>query len=117
MKRAAGLGVALSMLAWATVSAVDQWPRFRGLQAGVADDDPRLPDAWSETENVAWKTDIPGLAWSSPVIWDDHVLVTSAVSDGVEAAPEKGLYDPGDQHGKTRSTSTSRPGRYAGRAS
>ena len=35
MKRAAGLGVALSMLAWATVSAVDQWPRFRGLQAGV----------------------------------------------------------------------------------
>ena len=108
MKRAAGLGVALSMLAWATVSAVDQWPRFRGLQAGVADDDPRLPDAWSETENVAWKTDIPGLAWSSPVIWDDHVLVTSAVSDGVEAAPEKGLYDPGDQHGKTRSKSVNR---------
>ena len=37
--------------------------------------------------------------------WD---FVTSAVSPGVEAAPEKGLYDPGDEHGKTRSTSVNR---------
>jgi hypothetical protein len=88
--------------------AADQWPRFRGTQAGVATDDPALPDRWSETENVVWKVDIPGLAWSSPVVWDDHIFLTSAVSTGAEAAPEKGLYDPGDEHGKTRSTSVNR---------
>ena len=49
---------------------------------------------WSETANVVWKVDVPGLGWSSPVIWGDHVFVTSAISAGEEPAPIKGLYDP-----------------------
>jgi outer membrane protein assembly factor BamB len=89
-------------------AASDQWPRFRGTDAGVAADDPNLPESWSETENIVWKVDIPGLAWSSPVVWDDHIIVTSAISEGQEATPEKGLYDPGDSHGKTRSKSVNR---------
>jgi len=101
--------VALSALALTGVSAADQWPNFRGPQAGVVADDPNLPDSWSETENVVWKTDIPGLAWSSPVVWDDHVIVTAAISAGKEAQPEKGLFDPGDaQHGNTRSSAINR---------
>jgi PQQ-like domain len=103
----ATIGV-LAIVVASRLVAADQWPRFRGTQAGVAADDPALPDRWSETENVAWKIDIPGLAWSSPIVWNDHIFLTSAVSPGVEAAPEKGLYDPGDEHGKTRSTSVNR---------
>src|SRR6185503_15807396 len=90
------------------VFAADEWPRFRGLQAGVADDDPRLPDVWSPTKNIVWKIDLPGLSWSSPVVQGDHIVVSSAISEGKEAAPEKGLYDPGDDHGKTRSTALNR---------
>ena len=56
------------------------WPQFRGAQAGVAADDPRLPDSWTTTENVAWKIDLPGRSWSSPVVWGDHVFVVSAIS-------------------------------------
>jgi outer membrane protein assembly factor BamB len=56
------------------------WPQFRGLHAGVAPDDPRLPDRWSTTENVAWRIDIPGRSWSSPVVWGDHVFVITAVN-------------------------------------
>ncbi len=56
------------------------WPKFRGAQAGVAADDPRLPDRWTTTENVAWRIDLPGRSWSSPVLWDDHVFVVSAVN-------------------------------------
>ena len=56
------------------------WPQFRGPQAGVAPDDPRLPDAWTTTENVAWRIDIPGRSWSSPIVWGDHVFVVSAVN-------------------------------------
>jgi hypothetical protein len=86
------------------VSAVEQWPQFRGTQAGVADDDPALPDRWSETDNVAWKTDIPGLGWSSPIVWGDHVFVTTAVSSGVEPVPAKGLFDPVGDHSRNQST-------------
>jgi len=81
-----------------------QWTKFRGPDAGAVADDPRLPDTWSETTNVTWKTDIPGLGWSSPVVWDDHVFLTTAVSAGEERQPVRGLYDPGAASGATRST-------------
>jgi outer membrane protein assembly factor BamB len=90
------------------VSAVEQWPQFRGTQAGVADDDPALPDRWSETENVVWKTDIPGLGWSSPIVWGDHVFVTTAISSGVEPPPTKGLFDPIGDHSRNRSPAVHR---------
>ena len=96
----------LLALTGATVSA--QWPQFRGLRAGDVPDDPALPDTWSETTNVVWKTDIPGTGWSSPVICDDHVFVTATVSPVAEPRAIKGLYDPGDENGKTRSTAEHR---------
>jgi outer membrane protein assembly factor BamB len=78
------LGVAA--LALRGASAQQQtWPQFRGLLAGVAPDNPVLPDTWSPTENVAWKTAIAGIGWGSPVVWGDHVFVTAAVNTG---APE-----------------------------
>ena len=85
-----------------------EWPQFRGLRAGAVADDPALPDTWSETENVAWTVDIPGLGWSSPVVWGDHIFITSAISAGEERAPVPGLYDPGEGYGKTRSTAEHR---------
>ena len=59
----------------------DNWPRFRGPSGrGIAPDDPTLPLRWSETQNIAWKRNIPGLGWSSPVVWGDRVFLTSASS-------------------------------------
>ena len=100
MTQATILATGLMFLVVSGVSASDEWPQFRGLRAGVAADDPALPDTWSETENVVWKVDIPGLGWSSPVVWGDHVFITTAISEGEEPQPVKGLYDPGDLHGK-----------------
>jgi outer membrane protein assembly factor BamB len=80
----------------ASAQGQPQWPQFRGTAAGVIADDPALPETWSETENIAWKTDIPGLGWSSPVVWDDHIFITSAISEGKEAEPVPGLYDEHD---------------------
>ena len=69
------------------------WPRFRGPNAdGVSADDPRLPDAWSKTENVKWVAAMPGWGLSCPVVWGDKVFLTTVVSDGEKAAPKKGLY-------------------------
>jgi len=64
-----------------------RWQQFRGPQAGVAPDDPRLPDTWTTTENVAWRIDIPGRSWSSPIVWDDHVFVVTAVNTKTPSQP------------------------------
>ena len=63
------------------------WQQFRGPQGGVAPDDPRLPDTWTTTENVAWRIDIPGRSWSSPIVWDDHVFVVTVVNTKTPQQP------------------------------
>ena len=90
------------------VAGQDEWARFRGPAAGVVADDPALPETWSETENVVWTVDIPGLSWSSPVVSGDHIFVTSAISGGDEPDPVKGLYDPGDDNGSRASSNEHR---------
>ncbi|MGH9386667.1 MAG: PQQ-binding-like beta-propeller repeat protein [Vicinamibacterales bacterium] len=69
-----------AVLAAATASSAQNWPQFRGNRAGVAADDARLPDTWSPTENIAWKIDVPGRSWSSPVVWGSHVFVLTAIN-------------------------------------
>jgi outer membrane protein assembly factor BamB len=91
-----------------SASADDQWAGFRGPSAGAVADDPSLPDTWSETQNVIWKADIPGAGWSSPIVWDDHVFVTATIGGAGDPAPIKGLYDPGDENGRMRSTAEHR---------
>ena len=91
MNRLTLMTVALGILMLTSASATDQWPQFRGVNAGVVPDDPSLPETWSSTENVAWRADVPGLGWSSPVVWGEQVFVTSALSTGVTAAPFRGL--------------------------
>jgi len=68
------------LVAAATPGQAQNWPQFRGEHAGVAMDHPSLPETWSETENVVWKIDIPGRGWSSPVVWGEHLFVTTAIN-------------------------------------
>ena len=79
--------LALSMAAGA--SAQTNWPQFRGGVAGVVADDPALPERWGPDENIAWSIDIPGRAWSSPIVWGDHVFVLTVtrVTGGTDAQP------------------------------
>ena len=98
--RSLSLSIAtLALLSIVTLGAAaletDNWPSFRGAEAlAVADDDARLPTTWSTTENVAWKTEIEGLGWSSPVIWGDKIFITTVTSDGDIEEPRMGLYFP-----------------------
>lgn len=77
--------------------ADDSWPQFRGPGARGISDHPGLPDRWSATENVAWKTDLPGRGWSSPVVWGDRVFLTTAISSGDAEAPKQGFYLGGER--------------------
>lgn len=76
-----------------SASTTVNWPQFRGPQAsGVAHGS--APTTWNgETgANVKWKTAIPGLGHSCPIIWGDRVYVTTAISGKQDAELKVGLY-------------------------
>lgn len=77
--------------------APEHWPQFRGPGARGIAAGPNLPDRWSATENIAWKADVPGRAWSSPIVWADRVFLTTAVNTGELESPKKGLYFGGNR--------------------
>lgn len=88
----------LVVLSAGAASSVGNWPSFRGNQASGVADGQNLPDHWDGTRgtNIRWKTRIPGLAHSSPVIWGDRLYVTTAISSRGEATFKHGLYGEGD---------------------
>jgi len=75
----------LSLLAFPPyIRAGDTWPQFRGPDGNGISDATGLPETWSDHENIKWKTDVHGKAWSSPVVWGSQVWMTTATPDGHE---------------------------------
>src|SRR5688572_20561534 len=62
-------------------SGVD-WPQFRGLGASGVAEGFSLPATWNAADgtNVVWKTPIPGLGLSSPIVWKDEVFISTSIS-------------------------------------
>jgi outer membrane protein assembly factor BamB len=60
-------------------SATQDWPQFRGPDGQGHSVERGLPLEWGEARNVRWKSPIAGLGWSSPVVADGKVWLTSAV--------------------------------------
>jgi outer membrane protein assembly factor BamB len=89
--------LSIVMMMLTTTLADEKWAQFRGPGSMGVAEDPNLPDTWSTTENVAWKTEIPGSGWSSPVVWGDNIFVTSVVSTVEGEKPKKGLYFGGER--------------------
>ncbi len=82
----------------APAASTGSWPSFRGPNASGVAEGQHLPDRWDAKsgENILWRTAIPGLAHSSPVVWGDRVFVSSAISSRPNATFKPGLYGDGD---------------------
>jgi outer membrane protein assembly factor BamB len=65
-----------------SLATAENWPRFRGPTGQGTSSETGLPTQWSADENIAWKAEIPGEGWSSPVVFDDRVFVTSTSDEG-----------------------------------
>ncbi|HEY5315210.1 MAG TPA: PQQ-binding-like beta-propeller repeat protein [Pirellulales bacterium] len=81
--RAAAAGGKLEIVLPAP-GADEQWPRFRGPTGQGNSTAQNLPLHWSATENVVWKSKLPGSGNSSPIIWQDRLFVTSAGEQGTQ---------------------------------
>lgn len=77
--RVFGLVCAMVFGALASLSAEPNWPGWRGHRGAGVSQEAALPDAWSPTSRIAWKTPIPGRAHSSPIVWGDRLFVTTAI--------------------------------------
>ena len=88
------------LLAFGLISAQDtpsgsvNWPSFRGPNASGIAEGYALPTSWNveSSENIRWKTPIPGLGLSSPIVWENRIFISTAIG-GQGSPPLKiGLY-------------------------
>lgn len=67
-------------------SAADSWSEFRGPSAnGIADADASVPLEWSREKNITFRTALPGQGWSSPVVADGRIYLTTAIAKNEKA--------------------------------
>ena len=95
------LAMCSPLLALAAAPQGVHWPAFRGQEAGGLSFGYPTPTTWDveESKHIKWKTPIPGLGHSSPVIWGDRIYLTSAISGKPSPPLKVGLYgdiDPVD---------------------
>jgi outer membrane protein assembly factor BamB len=89
--------VCLAAAGWGVSAAAQPWPSFRGPHASGVLDGAAPPLTWDVTANrgLRWRTPIPGLAHSSPIVWGDRVFVTSALSSAGESPLQRGFSSSG----------------------
>ncbi len=76
----AALGLAASTFPCASVRA-DNWPEWRGPHNNGVCDEKHLPAKFDKSVNFAWRLPLPGPAGATPVVWDDHIYLTSPEKD------------------------------------
>src|SRR5438128_11946549 len=65
----------------------DNWPQWRGpLGTGVAPNG-FPPVEWSETKHIRWKKTLPGKGHSTPIVWGEHIFLTTAIPYGEAVKP------------------------------
>ena len=80
-------------------SFAENWPEWRGVGGQGQSTAKGLPETWSETSGVAWKTELPGRGHSTPVAWGEHLWVTTALEKAAkpEDAERRLKTNTGDQ--------------------
>lgn len=69
------------ILAAASTAAAQNWPTWRGPHLNGVSEAKNPPTKWSKTENVLWRTELPGPAGSTPIVWGDQIFLTSVEGD------------------------------------
>ena len=73
---------ALAVVLISSNCGAENWNQFRGPNGNGHAPDSNLPVSWNESEHVAWKVPVHGRGWSSPVVWENQIWVTTATDKG-----------------------------------
>jgi outer membrane protein assembly factor BamB len=86
MTRRRTLNTVLFLLILNVMSVIQaqNWPGWRGPNGDGTSPEANLPVKWDSVTNVVWKTDVPGKGYSSPVIWQDKLFITTALQETQE---------------------------------
>lgn len=63
-------------------ATAENWPNWRGPKNNGISSETSIPVRWSTTENVAWKIPMPGPAGSTPIVWNNQVILTTVDDEG-----------------------------------
>jgi outer membrane protein assembly factor BamB len=80
--RSISLAVVVGLGLCSPLLSAEDWPQWRGPSGTGASSEPRLPERWSDRENVRWRVPLGGLGVSSPIVWRDRVFVASQTGSG-----------------------------------
>jgi outer membrane protein assembly factor BamB len=64
-------------------SQAENWPQWRGPDYDGISHETNLPTTWSESSNILWKLEMPGMGGSTPAVWDNHIFLTSQDGDNL----------------------------------
>jgi outer membrane protein assembly factor BamB len=82
MSRLFGFVLLAGFLAFLPSARAENWPEFRGPGRQGISGEKNLPIKWGKSENIAWSSAIPGVSWSTPIVWDNRVFLTTATDEG-----------------------------------
>ena len=69
---------AVAVVAFGAVpSSAEPWPQWRGPRNDGISTETGIPEGWSKTKHVAWRTPLPGRAGATPCVWGDRIFLTS----------------------------------------
>lgn len=66
------------VLLLSSATYAENWPQWRGVRSDGVSTETNIPTKWSKSENIAWRTPMPGQAGATPCIWDDRIFATSS---------------------------------------
>ena len=74
----------LLLLGICLIARAEDWPQWRGPRLDGTSTETNIPTHWSASENIKWKTAIPGKGHSSPIVWGDRIFLTTCLEDKQE---------------------------------
>ena len=83
--------ILVAILCICSIANANDWPQFRGPSGNATASDSDPPTTWSDSENIVWKTALPGRGASSPIVSGKHVFLTAYTGFGVDEQ------EPGDK--------------------
>ena len=70
------------LLCFLSFARAENWPGFRGPTRQGVSSEKNLPLVWGHGKNILWKTPIPGRGWSSPIVWEERIFLTTSTEEG-----------------------------------